>query len=67
LQGDRTDLAGTSQGEESATNLDKIAADSESDAIESETARRGSVVAMNGRSHTGIASSTGAPVFPFSR
>ena len=43
LQGARTALAGASQGEESATNLSKIAAGGEIDTIEPETARRGSV------------------------
>ena len=61
LQGARTDLAGTSQTEESPGNLGEIAVQGEIDAIEPETARCGSV-AMNGRSHTGIVSSTRVPV-----
>jgi DNA primase catalytic core len=62
LQGARTELVGTSQSEESSGNLGEIAVNGEIDGIEPETARRGSVVAMNGRSHTAIASSMGAPV-----
>jgi len=51
LQGARTALVGTSQSDESSQSLDKIAADGEIDAIEPETARRGSV-SMNGHSRS---------------
>jgi hypothetical protein len=53
LQGARTVLVGTSQSGESAENLGEIAVRGEIDAIEAETARRGSV-SMNGHSHSGI-------------
>jgi DNA primase catalytic core len=51
LQGARTELAGTSQSEESAEILGKMAAGGEIDGIESGTAHRGSV-SMNGHSRS---------------
>jgi DNA primase len=51
LQPARTVLVGTSQSEESAVNLAEMAADGEIDAIEHETARRGSA-SMNGHSRS---------------
>jgi DNA primase len=50
LQAARTDLVGASQSEESPDNLGEIAVRGEIDAIEAETARRGSA-SMNGHSH----------------
>jgi hypothetical protein len=51
LQGARTVLVETSPGEGSRETLGKIAAGGEIDAIELETARRGSV-SLNGHSHS---------------
>ena len=51
LQGARTELAGTSQSDESAANLGKIAAGGKVDGIEPETARNGSA-SMNGHSRS---------------
>jgi DNA primase len=51
LQGARTELAGTSQSDESAANLGEMLAGGEIDGIEAETARRGPV-SMNGHSRS---------------
>jgi hypothetical protein len=51
LPGARTELAGTSRGEESAANLDKIAAGGKVDGIEPETAHHGPI-SMNGHSRS---------------
>jgi DNA primase len=54
LQAARTVLVGTSQSVEPSENLGEIAVRGEIDAIEAETARRGSV-SMNGHSHSVVA------------
>jgi DNA primase len=64
LQGARADLVGTSRSQESLENLDEIAVGGEIDAIEAETARRGSV-SMNGHSRSALARAYF--IFPFSR
>jgi hypothetical protein len=54
LQAARTVLVGTSQSGESSENLGEIAVGGVIDAVEVETARRGSV-SMNGHSHSVVA------------
>jgi DNA primase catalytic core len=61
LQGARTDLAGSSQGEKSPDILGEMATDGDADTTQPKTARRGSV-SINGHSHTSIATAVRAPV-----
>jgi hypothetical protein len=53
LQGARTELAGTSQGEKSCKKSGEMATDRELDALGSETARS-RLAAINGRSHSAV-------------